>query len=115
MLNNLLEEVGKLGMGKLPTGLFTFLLGVVVTFLGMTLLVLCVAGVGKILSVKDEKKAKTPVTIPLVDDERPVVTAGDDDIPEDVKVAIIAAISAYYDAKPASANEFVVKKIKRIK
>jgi hypothetical protein len=64
--------------------------------------------------VKDEKKAKTPVTLPDLSEERPVAIS-DDDVPEEVKVAIIAAISAYYDSQPVQNNEFVVRKIKRLR
>lgn len=47
-------------------------------------------------------------------EERPVAIS-DDDVPEEVKVAIIAAISAYYDSQPVQNNEFVVRKIKRLR
>ena len=110
MLSNLLLP----GMQPWQTGLFTFLLGLLVTFLGMAILVLCVSGIGKLLSIKDEKKAKTPVTLPDLSEERPVVIS-DDDVPEEVKVATIAAISAYYDSQPVQNNEFVVRKIKRLR
>ena len=110
MLNNLLLP----GMQPWQTGLFTFLLGLLVTFFGMAILVLCVSGIGKLLSIKDEKKAKTPVTLPDLSEERPVAIS-DDDVPEEVKVAKIAAISAYYDSQPVQNNEFVVRKIKRLR
>ena len=51
------------------------------------------------MTKKDEIKAET--------------TVSDDAIPEDIRVAIIAAVSAYY-AENGSKNEFTVKKIKRI-
>ena len=109
MLNNLLLE----GMSKVQTGLFTFLLGLIVTFLGMTILVLCVSLVGKAISSKDKKK-KTPVAENAKAEEVTARTS-EDGIPEDVKVAIIAAVTAYMSGDGKTKNEFVVRRIKRIK
>ena len=109
MLDNLLAKTDWSSIPSWQTGLLTFFLGLFVTFLGMTILVLCVTGIGKILSHKDK-----PVTLPGLSEEKPVAVDGDD-IPDEVKVAIIAAISAYYSSAPAANNEFVVKKIKRLK
>lgn len=113
-MTNLLAKTDWSSIPEWQTGLLTFFLGLLVTFLGMTILVLCVSGIGKLLSMKDERKAKKPVTLPDLSEERPV-SIDSDDIPDDVKVAIIAAISAYYSTAPAANNEFVVKKIKRLK
>lgn len=108
MLNNLLLE----GMTSVQTGLFTFLLGMVVTFLGMAVLVLCVTLVGKAISVKNGKK-----TVEEKVEEVNAVTASaeDDDIPLDVRLAIIAAVTAYTSDSGKTKNEFVVRRIKRIK
>jgi Na+-transporting methylmalonyl-CoA/oxaloacetate decarboxylase gamma subunit len=92
-------------------GGFTFILGIAVIFLGMTILVLSVSALGKIISSSTEKpKKKTEVKIEekVEQNEEPT-----DDIPEHVRVAIIAAISAYY-LDSGSKNEFKVKKIKKI-
>ena len=48
----------------------------------------------------------TPVNIETV--------SGDDEIPEEVRVAIIAAIACYYEGTQAK-NEFTVKKIKKLR
>lgn len=110
MLNNLLLQ----GMTTVQTGLFTFLLGMIVTFFGMFLLVACVSLTGKLLSAKDKKAEDGIMVLPELSEENPVYSEDDDEIPEDVKVAIIAAVTAYYVGAKAQ-NEFVVRKIKRIK
>lgn len=110
MLNNLLLT----GMTPVQTGLFTFLLGLIVTFFGMFILVASVSLIGKALSSKDAKKDNDIVVLPDLSEERPVVTEETNDISDDIKVAIIAAISAYY-SESQSKNEFLVKKIKRLK
>ena len=89
----------------------TFLIGMAVIFLGMTILILCVTGFGKIadaIAKKTEQKAESKN-----EEVKTEITVSDDEIPEDIRVAIIAAVSAYY-AESGSKNEFTVKKIKRI-
>ncbi len=109
MLNNLLLE----GMTNVQTGLFTFLLGLVVTFLGMTLLVLCVTLVGKAISAKSDKKPSEE----KIEEVQPATADTDeDDIPLDIKLAIIAAVTTACIADTGKTkNEFVVRRIKRIK
>lgn len=110
MLFNLLESTASFGE-KAADGAITFLIGMAVIFLGMTILILCVTGFGKIanaIAKKTEKKAETKK-----EEVKTEITVSDDEIPEDIRVAIIAAVSAYY-AESGSKNEFTVKKIKRI-
>ena len=110
MLFNLLESTASFGE-KAADGAITFLIGMAVIFLGMTILILCVTGFGKIadaIARKTEKKTETKK-----DEIKAETTVSDDAIPEDIRVAIIAAVSAYY-AESGSKNEFTVKKIKRI-
>ena len=110
MLFNLLESTASFGE-KAADGAITFLIGMAVIFLGMTVLILCVTGFGKIadaIAKKTEKKAETKN-----EEVKTEITVSDDEIPEDIRVAIIAAVSAYY-AESGSKNEFTVKKIKRI-
>ena len=45
--------------------------------------------------------------------EKPIETTDDGTVPEDIRVAIIAAIAAYY-AESGSKNEFKVRKIKKL-
>lgn len=90
-------------------GGFTFILGIAVIFLGMLVLVLAVSALGKVISVVTEKPSKeTKIETPKVE-EKPQ----GDDIPEHVRVAIIAAISAFY-MESGSKNEFTVRKIKKL-
>lgn len=110
MLFNLLESTASIGE-RAADGAITFLIGMVVIFLGMTVLILCVTGFGKIadaIAKRTEKKAETKK-----EEVKTEITVSDDEIPEDIRVAIIAAVSAYY-AESGSKNEFTVKKIKRI-
>ena len=95
------------------TGAFTFILGVAVIFFGMIVLVLAVSLVGKIVSGVSEKPAKKPKNEVVEEVAAVPVATSDDEIPEDVRVAIIAAIAAYYTDSGAK-NEFKVRKIKKI-
>ncbi len=98
---------------KALTGGFTFLLGISVIFIGMIILVLSVTAVGKLVTRAEEKAtAKEKLLKEVVKNpvEEDTVEEG---IPEDVKVAIIAAIAAYY-TDSGSKNEFKVRKIKKI-
>ena len=115
MLFNLLEQAvaSSENFGeRAASGGFTFILGMIVIFVGMTVLILCVAGFGKIadaIAKKTEKKEmKTDKPV-----EKPIETADDGSVPEDIRVAIIAAIAAYY-AESGSKNEFKVRKIKKL-
>ena len=108
---NLLESLTFIE--KLSTGGLTFALGMGVVFLGMTILVLSLSLMGKIMTKLDEKKAQK------VEEEKSVeitsIEDGEtsDEIPEHIKVAIVAAIAAYY-ADSGVKNEFKVRKIKKI-
>lgn len=117
MLFNLLEQAvdsaASLGE-KAGDGAITFVIGMGVIFLGMTILILCVTGFGKIadaIARKAEKKseAASKSEAPSVTESAPA----DEGIPEDIRVAIIAAVSAYY-TESGSKNEFKVKKIKKL-
>lgn len=103
-----------LALSKLGNGLFTFVLGILVVFLGMIVIVLAVSIAGRAIHGKSEpqKKAEKPVepTPAPAAVAQPVVEEG---IPEDVRVAIIAAIAAYYENNQPK-NEFRVRKIKKL-
>ena len=106
-------------MGLTAWGVFTLVLGLLVVFLGMTIIILFVTISGKIVSRKDKKNAaadtdddedeEVTMTLPSA----PVETAKEDEIPDEIKAAIVAAIAAYYDGEKAK-PEFVVRKIKKI-
>ena len=111
MLVNLLASIFDNFAENALWGGFTFILGIAVVFLGMIILVLSVSGLGKVISIATEKPKKNIEQ----KQEQVVVEKKEetDDIPEHVKVAIVAAISAYYSSSGVK-NEFKVKKIKKI-
>lgn len=103
-------------------------LGQMVTFIGIVILIAILAIVAVIIKntvgkEKDEKKVKAPKNqvkpAPDKKPERsryaaPEPVKAEDDIPAEVKAAIIAAISAYYYTAEKPHAEFTVKRIKRI-
>lgn len=115
MLFNLLEQAVAASENfgeRAASGGFTFLLGMLVVFGGMILLVLCVSGFGVLvnkIAEKSEKKSEETEE-PA---EKSIETTDDGSIPEEIRVAIIAAIAAYY-AESGSKNEFKVRKIKKL-
>lgn len=93
----------------LGNGLFVFILGVLVVFLGMLIIVLSVTICGKIMNKPTEEK-KEEVKVEVASEPAPIQN---EEIPDHIKAAIVAVISAYYfDRK--STCDFKVKKIKRI-
>ena len=99
-------------MGLTAWGVFTLVLGLLVVFIGMTITILFVTLSGKIVSRKDtndDEDEEVTMTLPSA----PVETAKEDEIPDEIKAAIVAAIAAYYDGEKAK-PEFVVRKIKKI-
>ena len=104
-----------LALNNFQNGLFTFILGLLVVFLGMLVIVFAISLAGKAISGKKEKPQKEEVVqsapAPAVV-QQPIVEEG---IPEDVRVAIIAAIAAYYNSnQPQPEHEFKVRKIKKL-
>lgn len=104
------------GLGE---ALIYALIGFMVVFLGIVLIIFIIWLIGMILrktnnlaflnklSIKNLKKRKQ-VSAPS--DKIQEVT---DDIPDEVKAAIIAAIMAYYDNEKPDC-EFIVRRIKRV-
>ena len=109
---NLLAKVNK--MEPVPGGLYTFVLGLLVVFLGITIIVIFVSIAGKIFSSGETKEPKQP----KVKVEKPVVVekveapVDNGEVPDHIKVAIVAAITAYYEEKKSNCD-FIVKKIRR--
>ena len=111
MLTNLL--FGAFTQDSLVWGGFTFILGILVIFLGMTVLVLAVSGMGMAIKKFDKIKAEKSKPTKTVEIAKIPEQTDSEEIPEHVRVAIVAAIAAYY-ADSGVKNEFKVKKIKRI-
>ncbi len=110
MLTNLLKSFTN---ESFVWGGFTFILGVCVIFLGMIILVLAVSGMGIAMKKFDDIKQNKSKPTKTVEVTKLSEANESEDIPEHVRVAIIAAIMAYY-ADSGVKNEFKVKKIKRI-
>ncbi len=111
MLNLLLKQNN---MDPVSGGLYTFVLGMLVVFLGIAVIVIFVSIAGKIFSAGNTKEPKQP----KVKDEKPVVVEkvetpiDNGEVPDHIKVAIVAAITAYYEEKKSNCD-FIVKKIRR--
>ena len=105
MVNNLLAS-------QFFTGAYTFVLGMVVVFLGIAIIVLFVSLTGNVFSKVDKQKVKEEKNKNI--EPKIIQDANVQDIEEEVKVAIIAAISAYYFNKSNSKCDFVVRKIKKL-
>lgn len=98
-------------------GAFFAIFGLVFVVLGITLLVLILAGIGKIMSAINERRAKKAEIASL--DETPAApkAAGPAEqengvSPEEI-AAITAALMAYYTAEQTKCD-FVVRRIKRL-
>lgn len=111
MLNNLLSYDFKLFNSGLETGLFVLILGMIVVFLGMGVIVLVISGIGKVLTAAKNKKTEAPAA-KSEPSAAPSVVPAEQGVPQEVVVAITAAIASYY-SQSGSNCEFVVKKIKK--
>lgn len=98
-------------LSNIQTGLITFLLGLAMVFFGICVLIFFVWLIGNLLkknkAPKVQKPANQPVEIATKQED-----VQDGDIPANVRVAIMAAIYAYYNQNNSQC-EFIVKKIKR--
>ena len=101
---NLVPEI------SIPESLLYALVGFLVTFFGIVLLIfivwLCGKIVGKLPSLGGKKKAAPAAAVVPV-------AAAEEEVSAEVRVAIVAAIAAYYASENA-ACEFQVKRIKRL-
>lgn len=103
---NVIPEIGILD------ALIYAIVGFVVTFIGIAILIFFIWAVCKLLKkaegVKIGKKKQAP-------EEAAVLPSADsaDELDEKVRVAIVAAIAAYYAAENSHC-EFKVKRIKRL-
>ena len=97
------------GSGWLGEALLYALIGFIVTFIGIVLLIFIVWLCGKIvsrLSALGGKKKAAPAAVLAASPE-------EEGVSDEVRVAIMAAIAAYYASENA-ACEFQVKRIKRL-
>lgn len=89
------------------------LVGFAVTFLGIAILILLVWLAGKIISAVTGRGKEKKSVQPAPAAAAASVADDGDGISEEVRVAIIAAISAYYMSEKSSCD-FKVKRIKRL-
>lgn len=122
MLNALLDivqrENGSYYFSDFPEALVYALIGFAIVFVGITIIITVIWLIGLLMrktndlafltNIGKKKKAKAE---PVV--ETQVITASEDEIPDEVKAAIVAAIMAYYESAQPKC-EFKVKRIKRI-
>ena len=94
MISNLLASSMTFA-DKITMGAFTFFLGMAVIFAGVAILVASISIVGKAVSNAEEKKVEKLVEVEKVSQPQIEESTVSDEIPEDVKVAIIAAVTAY--------------------
>ncbi len=122
MLNLLAAMPGNPDLGQNPNhwyigwtdALLYAALGFLVVFVGITILILIVWLMGLIMKKVNGLPKKEKQEEPLK--QTPAVTAPvEEEIPDEVKAAIVAAIMAYYESEEQSCKcEFTVKRIKRI-
>ncbi len=104
--------LGLNGLSDGTTVLFTVLMGILVVFLGMSVIIFFLFTIGKIFDGinKKEKKekvsAKKEVALETVTES--------EEVDEKIKAAIVAAIYAYYIEQNANC-EFKIRNIKRLK
>ncbi len=106
MLFNILNNENIL----IQEGLIGFLLGMLIVFLGIGILVFVVWFVGKAIKANPSEK-KTVEELPIEPKVEEVVPVSDD-IPDHIKVAIMAAVMAYFEQQNEKC-EFTVRKIVR--
>ena len=103
-------------------GLLYALIGFAFVFIGIGILIGVVALIGFIMQKTDGKfenpikklfQKKKQENLPTVADNEIVSQPQKEEVPAEIKAAIIAAIMAYYTAEKPQC-EFVVRKIKRI-
>ncbi len=105
-MNNLLA------MSQEMTGLFGFFIGIIIVFLGIALLVFVVWAIGVIINAVNKPKTSQEKNVQPVAESTANISAQDETIPDHVKVAITAAIYAYYSEQQEKC-EFTVRKIVR--
>jgi len=92
------------------------LIGFVVVFIGIALLILIIWLIGyvfKNIESKKSEKVEPAVTIEEVSGSTVSESEASDEIPDEIKAVIMAAIIGYYDKKEEKC-EFTVRRIKRL-
>ncbi len=116
MLNNILALIqmeGSLGFGE---ACLYALIGFAIVFAGIAIIILIIWLIGLLMKKTNNLEILTRIgkKKPKIEAEREVAEVKtEDEVPDEVKAAIIAAIACYYTAdKPKC--EFKVRRIKRL-
>ena len=120
MLQNLMaialhEDGNYYFSNKISESLIYALLGVAIVFVGIVIIILIIWLVGLLIRKTDnfKKIAALFKHEKKTEKEQEPLTEAEEDIPDEVKAAIVAAIMSYYSAEKPKCD-FVVKRIKRI-
>lgn len=121
MVNALLDivqrENGSYYFSDFPEALVYALIGFVIVFVGITIIIAVIWLIGLLMRKTNNLAFLTNIgkkkTQPEPAVQPQAVTASEDEVPDEVKAAIVAAIMAYYESEQPQC-EFKVKRIKRI-
>ena len=115
LLDIVRHENGSYYFSDFPEALVYALIGFLIVFAGIAIIITIIWLIGLLMRKTDNlaflkkigKKNKD------VEPAKDAVQVADDEIPDEVKAAIVAAIMAYYETEQPQC-EFKVKRIKRI-
>lgn len=117
LLDITLHNDGKYYFDSFPEALVYALIGFVIVFVGIAIIIAVIWLIGLLMrktnnlafltNIGKKKKAQLESSV------QPQTAVQNEDIPDEVKAAIVAAIMAYYESEQPKC-EFKVKRIKRI-
>lgn len=122
MINALLGIVqrqdGSYYFSDFPEALVYALIGFLIVFVGIAIIIAIIWLIGLLMRKTDNlafltNRGKKKKAQPEPVEQPQAGTTSDEDVPDEVKAAIIAAIMAYYESEQPQC-EFKVKRIKRI-
>lgn len=119
MINNLLALIQQEGSLNIGEACIYALIGFCIVFVGIVVIIFIIWLIGLLMRKTDnlaflskigrkKKKSAKPVEVAAVAEE-----VESDEVPDEIKAAIVAALMAYY-TKEQPKCEFKVKRIKRI-
>lgn len=120
-MNNLLLDIvqgenGSFYFSDFPEALIYALLGFLIVFAGIAIIIAVIWLIGLLMRKTNNlafltNRKQKPKPVEKTEETKPVTES--DEVPDEVKAAIIAAIMAYYETEQPQC-EFKVKRIKRI-
>lgn len=114
----MLNLLAKMTAGEFGTAAIQGVVGFIIVIIGIAILIAILSLVGFIINKTTLKGDKKKAGETVQSSAKEIVpteskTNNAEDLPDEIKAAIIAAVMAYYKAEKPHA-EFVVKRIKRI-